>query len=75
MMAPNRVPRGASGDGHRAFGRVSSIAITHDGKLLAYGAGNTVYLRTLDTDKEVHKFTAADGIHMLVLYAGSLMAR
>src|SRR5262249_43063539 len=51
------VPKGAG---------VSSVAITQDGRLLAYGAGKTVHVRAADTGKEIHKITAADSVHVLV---------
>ncbi len=45
---------------------VSSVAITPDGKLLVYGAGNDIHLYDLHTGKKVRRITDIDGIHMLV---------
>ncbi|HEV3263132.1 MAG TPA: WD40 repeat domain-containing protein [Gemmataceae bacterium] len=41
--------------------RVSSVAVTPDGKLLAYGAGNAVHLCDADTGKEVRQLKGAEG--------------
>jgi WD40 repeat protein/beta-lactamase regulating signal transducer with metallopeptidase domain len=41
--------------------RVSSVAVTPDGNLLAYGAGNAVHLCAADTAKEVRQLKGADG--------------
>jgi WD40 repeat protein/beta-lactamase regulating signal transducer with metallopeptidase domain len=45
---------------------VSSIAVSRDGKLLAYGAGGTVRICAAESGKEIHKIPAGDGVHMLV---------
>jgi WD40 repeat protein len=49
--------------------RVWSTAVTRDGKLLAYAAGNVVHIHDLSTDKEAHKITTPDGVHFLAFSA------
>jgi WD40 repeat protein len=45
----------------KAPDRVSAVAIAQGGKILAYGAGDNVYLSDAEEGKEIHRLKVADG--------------